>query len=139
MESRIGDAGNALTEFALKENEQAVVLALDEVHGSFSPLLNAPGETVFHCLRRTLSSLKDNCYIMTFLLSTAGKVHQYAPPRRTDPSNRIRLVGHTLLPAFTSLGFDLLARGLVKRNKQLIKEMVTDEWMCRLGRPLYVP
>ena len=58
-----------------------------------------------------------------------------------DPSNRIRLDGYALLPAFTSIGFDQLVMGTnrLEPGKNLLKDMVTIKWMCKLGRPLYVP
>ena len=119
---------------------EAVVFSFDEVHGSFTRLSDVPGQYVFHCLRRALNSITNVKSLISVFLSTAGEVHHYAPPTPTDidPSRRIQNQEFRLIPPFTDIGFDQLAVGKVEKNIHYLQDMVTVEWMCQFGRPLYV-
>lgn len=114
------------------------MLSFDEVHGLFETKVEG-NENVFHSLRRALSYITKEKRVVSLFLSTVSDVYKCAPPAYMDPSEHIQKSYISILPAFTETGFDQLAVGLVKKDEKTLEEMVTDEWMCNFGRPLYVP
>jgi hypothetical protein len=91
--------------------------------------------SIYSELRRCLSQL-DTLPIFTLFLSTAGKFRPFSPERPWETSGRV-VQGHKrLLPPITETGFDQLAL-LVEEGRTTLEEVVRDEWICRLGRPLY--
>ncbi|KAG6898934.1 hypothetical protein C0993_002574 [Termitomyces sp. T159_Od127] len=125
-----------LTSYAEENGYEAVVLAIDEVHGLFTPLTDALEQNVFHCLRTALKSINYVNALVSLFLSTAYEVHNYAPPSNLDPGLRVKK-HWTFIPPFTHIGFDQLAVGKVKKDVHYLRDMVSVEWMCQFGRPLF--
>lgn len=112
------------------------MFALDEVQGLFTPLERAKEHNVFHCIRRALHSISTVKSLVSLFLSTV--VEDIIPPDLPDPSARLMKPDPRILPPFTDIGFDQLAIEQVKKDEHYLVDMVTDEWMCQFGRPLYV-
>ncbi|KIY53565.1 hypothetical protein FISHEDRAFT_33100, partial [Fistulina hepatica ATCC 64428] len=111
-----------------------VILAFDEAHtltrnveesenldghGSFSPFSN---------LRGSLRFLRGSPIFSVFL-STTGKITQFSGPKHLDPSVRVQTGKYSLVPAFTTLGWDQFARPLpviVKRDGVLCADIGFD-------------
>ncbi|KAG6894260.1 hypothetical protein C0993_011955, partial [Termitomyces sp. T159_Od127] len=128
----------ALTSYARDKGYKAVIFSFDEVHGLSKPLKDQPGQNVFHCLRRALNAINEIKPLVSVFLTTAGLVHDYAPPTYRDPSLRVKKRENMPIPPFTAIGFDQLAIGKVKKDVHYLRDMVSVEWMCQFGRPLYV-
>ncbi|KAG6899097.1 hypothetical protein C0993_000921 [Termitomyces sp. T159_Od127] len=125
----------ALTSYAKDNGYEAVVLAFDEVDGLFTPLKDREGN-VFHCLQMALKSITGVKALVSVFLSTAGKVLD-APPSDLDPSRHYNNRSIKLIPAFTDIGFDQLAVRKVQKDKHYLCDMVSTQWMCQFGRPLF--
>jgi hypothetical protein len=112
-----------------------VLLSFDESH----ILTDTPkysSWTVFSELRRVLQEIVDHP-IFSLFLSTAGSFHQFSPEIRSDPSGRITNHKLTPLHPISEICFDEIARP-VKENAVTLDQVVTTDWICHLGRPLYV-
>ncbi|KAG6909158.1 hypothetical protein DXG01_001785 [Tephrocybe rancida] len=121
-----------------------LVIACDEVHRLAEPLDDgpdvapfAPRWTFLHLLRQQLSVIVRCRHIVTVFLSTASQIQSFTPPSVLDPSARLLPRGFRLLPPFTALGFDQLARRMVGPGKVHIEDIVKDGFICRFGRPLF--
>ena len=75
--------------------------------------------------------------IFTLFLSTAGKFHLFSPPRLSDYSSRVVLGANWVLPPITETGFDQFTLD-AKEGKITLDRVVEVDWICSLGRPLYV-
>ncbi len=112
-----------------------LILAFDEAHG-LTDVSETQGWSLYSELHRSLSEFVD-LPIFTLFLSTAGKFHLFSPPRSSDSSSRIILGANRVLPPITETGFDQFALD-AKEGDITLDRVVEDEWICRLGRPLYV-
>jgi hypothetical protein len=112
-----------------------LVLAFDEAHG----LMDVPETrdwSLYSELRRCMSEIID-LPIFTLFLSTAGKFHLFSLPRSEDYSTRIVLGDNWVLPPITETGFDQFALN-AKEGEITLDRVMEDDWIFRLGRPLYV-
>lgn len=138
-------AGNKLKNFIDEDDDISpiqsdmkwplVVLAFDEAH-NLTEVPDNRGWSMYSELRRCLQQLLD-FPIFTLFLSTAGKFHLFSPQRPKDPSSRVVLGHKRVLPPITETGFDQLALRAIE-NQTTLDQVVGHEWICRLGRPLYV-
>jgi hypothetical protein len=112
-----------------------IILAFDEAHG-LTETPESRGWSLFSELRRCLSEVVG-LPIFTLFLSTAGKFHLFSPPRLSDYSSRIVLGANWVLPPISETGFDQFALD-AKEGEITLDRVVEIDWICRLGRPLYV-
>ncbi|KAG6834290.1 hypothetical protein H0H93_010649, partial [Arthromyces matolae] len=111
-----------------------LILAIDEAHG----LVGSHAEPGFIHLRHQLHEIVSCNRIFTVLISTTAKIHRsYKPPIPIDPSARRGIEGMGVLPPFTALGFDQLAYQSVEANVLTMDRIISDEFMCQMGRPLF--
>ncbi|KAF4565405.1 hypothetical protein EYR36_001976 [Pleurotus pulmonarius] len=93
-------------------------------------------------LRATLRAL-NNCSVFSIFLSTTGTLSQFTPPIRKDISSRVYTHTLKLIPPFCDTGMDLLAINEAEDRKVnlsgdwRLQDVVTDEFMTSLGRPLF--
>lgn len=131
----VHDAGTALSRFvdkydALglnhKKRRPLVILAFDESH-DLTTLKDVQNRFIFPELHRVLNALVT-LPIFSLFISTNSPVTQF------DRSSTHMV---NALPPTTETNFDQLAHPAVE-GKVTLSDVVTDEWMCHLGRPLYV-
>ena len=116
-----------------------VIFAFDEAHilTDNPPTVNRPDRwTLFSELRRVLR-LTSNRAIFSLFLSTAGRFNLFSPEIRSDPSARIQNSSLTPLDPITEISFDNLAYD-APEGQIMLNRVVGMDWMCHLGRPLYV-
>jgi len=91
------------------------------------------------CFKSLKRNRKKNGKFPFFFLflSTAGNLRNFSPEVLWDPSSRVSGGGHFVLPPITETGFGQLAL-TVYESQTTLEEVVTDEWISHLGRPLYV-
>jgi hypothetical protein len=111
-----------------------VVLAFDEAHDLTD--FQQRDWSIYSELRRCLCQLVS-IPIFTLFLSTAGKFRVFSPAKKWDPSSRVVGGVLSILPPITETGFDQLAKPLIE-NQTTLDDVVEDEWICSLGRPLCV-
>ncbi len=146
----VDDAGKLLTEFVDPHNfldrdigrprRPLVIFSFDEAH----ILTDNPPQktrstshwTLFSELRRILRETSDHAIFFLFL-STAGRFHLFSPEIRSDPSRRIQSSSLSTLDPITEVTFDDLAYDAPEK-KIILARVVKMDWMCHLGRPLYV-
>ncbi len=145
----VEDAGKLLTEFVDPRNllnrdkgrprRPLVIFAFDEAH----VLTDNPRITntitkwnLFSELRRILRQTSNQA-IFSLFLSTAGRFHLFSPEIRSDPSRRIQNSSLSTLDPITEISFDDLAYDAPK-DEIMLDRVVEMDWMCHLGRPLYV-
>jgi hypothetical protein len=75
--------------------------------------------------------------IFTLSLSTASKFHHFSPPGSQEYSSRIVRGDNWVLPPITETGFDQFALN-AKEGEITLDQVMEEDWICRLGRPLYV-
>jgi hypothetical protein len=112
-----------------------LILAFDEAHG----LADAPesrGWSLYSELCRCLSEIVG-LPIFTLFLSTADKSHPFSLPRLSDYSSHVVLGANWVLPPITETGFDQFALD-AREGEVTLDRVIKDEWICRLGCPLYV-
>jgi hypothetical protein len=113
----------------------ALIISFDEAHSlaiDGDPTTDGPW-SIFTQLRRALREIhKYPCF--SIFLSTTGKIDQFMPAAKDDPSNRIQ-EGLGLIPPFCELGFDQLAEKATGGVTTLTK-VSSEEFMASLGRPL---
>lgn len=107
-----------------------LVLAFDESQ-LLADIPVARGSSLFVELLHALKILVD-LPIFTLFLSTAGKFRLFSSETQSDGSDLI------LLPPISEISFDDLAFTAVEENIVLDDQVVTDEWISHLGRPLCV-
>jgi len=112
-----------------------VILAFDEAH-HLTEFRDNRGWSIYSELRRCLCRLVG-IPIFTLFLSTAGKFRLFSPERQWDPSSRVMLGIRRVLPPITETGFDHFAQPVIE-NQTTLMDVVEDEWICKLGRPLCV-
>ena len=123
--------------FSKANRRPLLILAFDEAHG-LTDVPETRGWSLYSELRRCLSEL-DTVPIFSLFLSTAGKFQLFSPPRLLDYSSRITCGANWALPPITETGFDQFALDAKEGEITLDRVVdVEDEWICRLGRPLYV-
>ncbi|KAH9974206.1 hypothetical protein BJV77DRAFT_1056083 [Russula vinacea] len=114
----------------------ALIISFDEAHSlaiDGDPTTDGPW-SIFTQLRRALREIhKYPCF--SIFLSTTGKIDQFMPAAKDDPSNRIQ-EGLGLIPPFCELGFDQLAEKATGGVTTLTK-VSSEEFMASLGRPLF--
>jgi hypothetical protein len=122
----------------LKDEDLQVVLAIDEAHVLNDPPFvvgESPAPTRFSQFRHALRALR-RLPIFSVFLSTAGKIQDFIPPRKNDPSNRIdgrRL--HVPSP-FTELGFDQMLGDFGDISNYVVDDFSRVGFMVKFGRPL---
>lgn len=112
------------------ELEDPFVLAFDEAHTLADEGLTGISSVIQH-LRRSLRAIGE--YVFSVFLSTTGKIAQFTAPSDADPSNRVSSRALSLVPPFTALGWDKLAKALPLKPTF---EMIGLDYQVRLGRPL---
>ena len=112
-----------------------VVLAFDEAH-NIAEFPGVRGWSIYSELRRCLCQLL-RLPIFTLFLSTEGKFCLFSPDKQWDPSSRVVRGSEWVLPPITETGFDQFAIRAIE-NKTTLDEVVSDRWICSLGRPLCV-
>ena len=150
--SRDGDgienAGNLLARFVDPDNlldcdkglprPPLVIFAFDEAHIlTDNPSISnrATRWNLFSELRRILRETSDQA-IFSLFLSTAGRFNLFSPEISSDPSRRIQDTTLSTLDPITEISFDDLAYD-APENKIMLGQVVSIDWMCHLGRPLY--
>jgi len=146
----VDDAGKLLTEFvdphhlldrdAGGPQRPLVIFSFDEAH----TLTDNPPQktrstshrTLFSELRRILREASDHAIFFLFL-STAGRFHLFSPEIRSNPSRRIQNSTLSTLEPITEVSFDVLAYDAPEK-KIMLARVVKMDWICHLGRPLYV-
>ncbi|KAG6894184.1 hypothetical protein C0992_007173 [Termitomyces sp. T32_za158] len=123
--------------YARDRGYEAVVIAFDEVHGLFNKLSYQEEQNVFYCLGRMLNAIRKVKALVSLFLSTSGEVCKYAPPVFLDPSARVKKHVFKTIPPFTEIGFNQLAVKKVGKDEHLLRDMVSIEWMCQFGQPLF--
>ncbi len=113
-----------------------VVLAFDEAHTLTDNPPNQTDWNLFSELRRVLRQIK-HLQIFSLFLSTAGRFNKFSPDIHFDPSNRARDRAHRPLDPISEISFDDIAY-LALKDTVTIDRVVDIDWICHLGRPLYV-
>jgi hypothetical protein len=115
-----------------------VVLAFDEAHTLTDNPPNQIEWNLFSNLRRVLRQIK-HLQIFSLFLSTAGRFNKFSPDIHFDPSDRIRdqEPGNRPLDPISEISFDDIAYPALK-DTVTIDRVVDIDWICHLGRPLYV-
>ena len=121
--------------FSKANRRPLLILAFDEAHG-LKDVPETRGWSLYSELRRCLSELVD-LPIFTLFISTAGNFHLFSSPRSEEYSSRIVLGANWVLPPITETGFDQFALD-AKEGEITLDRVIEDDWICRLGRPLYV-
>jgi hypothetical protein len=85
-------------------------------------------------LQRVLRVLNE-LPIFSVFLSTAGNIQSITPPAEFDNSGRVQKSNLVLLPPFTELGFDQMAKE-IPDGALTIEEVSTPTFMVLFGRPL---
>lgn len=111
-----------------------VILAFDEAH-VLTEFVNKRSWSIYSELRRCLVHL-STLPIFTLFLSTAGKFRLFSPKKESETSARVAQGRKLTLPPITETGFDQFAWH-AEEDVTKLDDVVTDEWICRLGRPLY--
>jgi hypothetical protein len=118
-----------------------LLIAFDEAHSLAYPKTpkgKPSNPTAFSEMRRAIRQMVAFPAFALFL-STTGNIHDFTPPAKDDPSNRISSETSTLYPPFTELGFDqiLKAEGFNQRQEPFdVDEVSKIGFMTRLGRPM---
>ena len=145
----VKDAGKHLAQFVDPNNlldcvqgqprRPLVIVAFDEAHilTDNPPIANRTTMwNLFSELRRILRQTSDQA-IFSLFLSTAGRFNLFSPDIRSDPSRRIRNFSLGPLDPITETSFDNLAYD-APEGEVMLSRVVDMDWMCHLGRPLYV-
>ncbi len=127
----VKDAGTHLVQFVDPNN------LLDCVQGQpRRPLVILAFDEAHILTDRILRQTSDQA-IFSLFLSTAGHFNLFSPDIRSDPSRRIRNFSLGPLDPITETSFDNLAYD-APEGKIELSRVVEMDWMCHLGRPLYV-
>ncbi|KZV65247.1 hypothetical protein PENSPDRAFT_614293 [Peniophora sp. CONT] len=119
--------------------EPFIILAFDEAHtltqsGSDSDGVTGASSPFTH-LRRALRTVGSGVFAV--FLSTTGKITQFTSPRELDPSNRVSSGAYNLVPPFTALGWDQLAKPLRGLSTGIRFADIGFHYQVYLGRPLF--
>jgi hypothetical protein len=147
---RIDNAGRKLVRFIdpiIKIDSEGqprrplVVISFDEAHVlTDTPSIpdREPKWNMFSELRRILRQASDHAIFSLFLSTAArGRFSLFSPKMFSDPSKRIARSNLRALDPITEISFDDLAYPTPEYTIQL-ENVVGIDWMCHLGRPLYV-
>ncbi|TDL24869.1 hypothetical protein BD410DRAFT_65329 [Rickenella mellea] len=116
------------------EDGPLMVLAFDESHVLTEVSDEKQGWSFFSCMRRALRSIRNQrCF--AFFLSTTGQVFQFTPSKENDRSARVQDSLLLLIPPFTDIGLDQLARK-IRENELSIGDVAKIAYMVTLGRPM---
>ena len=133
------DPNNLLDRDGGHPRRPLVIFAFDEAHvlTDNPPMMNRPDRwTLFSELRRVLRHTSNRA-IFSLFLSTAKRFNLFSPEIRSDPSARIQNSSLTPLDPITEISFDNLAYD-APEGQIMLNRVVGMDWMCHLGRPLYV-
>jgi len=119
----------------MKTRRPLVILAFDKAH-ILTELMPNRSWSIYSELCRCLSHL-ISLPIFTLFLSTAGKFRHFYPGREWEISTRVAQGLKLVLPPITETGFDQFALP-VQPGQTTLYHVTQDEWIYRLGRPLYV-
>lgn len=144
-DTQVSKAGRKLSSFVdelqvlfsearTKRKRPLAILAFDEAHG-LTDVPETQGWSLYSELRRCLSEVVG-IPIFTLFLSTAGKFHIFSPPTMPGYSSLVGLSTHWVLPPITETGLDQFALD-AKEGEITLGQVVQDDWIYRLGRPLY--
>jgi len=112
-----------------------ILLAFDEGHF----LAHGPEDkkwTLFSELQHALRIFVD-LPIFSLFLSTSTKLRSLSPEIRSDPSRRVVEYQLKCLYPITEISFDDLVFPAIE-NTIALEDVVSTNWICHLGRPLYV-
>jgi hypothetical protein len=93
--------------------------------------------SMFDELRHALRTVQ-NLPVFTLFLSTMGKISQFTSATTEDHAARIIAGELTLIPPFTDLGFDHLAKIISLGGEWNLEKLTADPYISLLGRPLFV-
>jgi hypothetical protein len=129
--------------FTLEDDESKtpplVLFAFDEAHALSYPETGKgmpASPTAFSEMRRAIRQM--NPYpVFALFLSTTGKIHDFTPPPKDDPSQRLTMEQYSLIPPFTELGFDQMVKADdIKIDNLYIDDLSRLGYMVKFGRPL---
>jgi hypothetical protein len=129
--------------FGKERDGPLLTLSWDEAHVLTDHVFDTSRKparwTQFNEFRRVLRDCDQTGRLFSLFLSTTGKIDQFSPDSRDDPSQRLAKNQLRLLPPFINLDFDQFADGLVDPEDGFsLEEAVKPEWMVKFGRPLWV-
>ncbi|PVF91721.1 hypothetical protein CPB86DRAFT_802611, partial [Serendipita vermifera] len=93
--------------------------------------------TQFNEFRRVLRTCDRSGRLFSLFLSTTGKIDQFSPDLRDDPSTRIGDQKLKLPLPFINLGFDIFARHVIPTNGFKLSEAIETRQIVKFGRPLW--
>jgi hypothetical protein len=138
--ARFVDPSKLLDHNAGRPRRPLVIFAYDEAHIlTDTPSGTESGTTkwnLFSELRRILRQT-DKHAVFSLFLSTAGRFNLFSPEMSSDPSMRIQNSNLSTLDPITEISFDDLAYP-APEYEVMLETVVEIDWMCHLGRPLYV-
>jgi hypothetical protein len=129
--------------FGKERDGPLLTLSWDEAHvltdHVFDPSRKPARWTQLDEFRLALRDCDQTGRLFSLFLSTNGKIDQFSPDSRDDPSQRLVDNQVGLSPPFINLDFDQFADELVDPGDGFsLNEAVKPEWMVRFGRPLWV-
>ena len=113
-----------------------IILAFDEADTLID---NPPDEkywNLFSELRHVLREIQ-HLQIFSLFLSTAARFDKFFPDVHSDPLARAREPEFRRLDPISEISFDDIAYPALK-DTVTIDKVVGIDWICHLGRPLYV-
>lgn len=137
----VEDVGRKLAHFIAPSREfrhadgsqrPLIILAFDECHEFTNLLVDSYG-MLFSALRCVLCCIYTEPIFSLFLF-TVSKFHIFNPEILADPSRWVQEGTLNTLPPITEMCFDELA--YTAKGHTTINEVVQDDWMAHLGRPL---
>ncbi|CUA69256.1 Non-structural polyprotein 1AB [Rhizoctonia solani] len=123
--------------------DNMLLVYFDEAHGLTKP----PSQVTplnrmssYHNLGKVLAELCKYPVCFVFL-STNSDLHQFAPPPSDHPSVRVSQ-GHTIIPPFTELPFDVFVQHgfetMTGGGRQVtLRDVCTTDTMSCFGRPMW--
>ena len=114
----------------------SLYLVFDEAH-TLTDVQEDTNKTHYTELRRALQALKS-VGVLTVFMSTTGAISQLASSTRLDPSVRLQRNDFTLMPPWTTFGWDQLWQDCKIKSGDSITDLVRTEKVVKFGRPLYV-
>jgi len=114
----------------------SLYLVFDEAH-TLTSAQRDTNETHYTELTRALQALK-NVGILIVFMSTTGAISQLASFTGVDPSARLLQNNFTMMPPWTTFGWDQLWQDCKIKSGDSITDLVRTEKVVMFGRPLYV-
>ncbi|TFY74196.1 hypothetical protein EWM64_g9816 [Hericium alpestre] len=112
-----------------------LLLSFDESH-DFTSVSGNQHWSLFSEFQRVLWRIRD-FPIFSVFLSTGGTFHLFSPHTDDSSSNRLQTVKLNIFPPVTETGFDELALKVRGDGSWSLEQVVTDEFIAHLGRPLF--